>query len=81
MTDKPSISNERLSIVNGVDVAGEDGILVFLRSDSAKDVMSTSKIIAVSKIIDEIMRQVQKGGPEIRYGHKGSFKRGLCRSY
>jgi protein pelota len=70
MTDKPSISNERLLIVNGVDVAGEDGILVFLRSDSAKDVMSTSKIVAVSKIIDEIMRQVQKGIPKYAMGMK-----------
>ena len=70
MTDKSSISNERLLIVNGVDVAGEDGILVFLRSDSAKDVMSTSKIVAVSKIIDEIMRQVQKGIPKYAMGMK-----------
>ena len=49
MTDKPSISNERLSIVNGVDVAGEDGILVFLRSDSAKDVMSSVKLLLFQK--------------------------------
>jgi protein pelota len=60
-TNKPPISHERLAIVNGVDVAGEDGILVMLRSDAAKDVMSSSKIVAVSKIIDEVMRQVQKG--------------------
>jgi protein pelota len=60
-TNKPPIRHDRLSIVNGVDVAGEDGIPVMLRSDAAKDVMSSSKIVAVSKIIDEVMRQVQKG--------------------
>jgi protein pelota len=61
ITNKPPISHDRLSIVNGVDVAGEDGIPVMLRSDAAKGVMSSSKIVAVSKIIDEVMRQVQKG--------------------
>ena len=70
LTDKPAFESERLSIVNGVDVAGEDGILVFLRSDSAKDVMNTSKIVAVSKIIDEIMRQVQKGIQKYAMGIK-----------
>lgn len=70
LADKPAFGGERLSIVNGVDVAGEDGILVFVRSDPAKDVMSTSKIIAVSKIIDEIMRQVRKGITKYAMGIK-----------
>jgi protein pelota len=53
------------TVVDGVDVAGEDGIYVFLRSAAMKDVMSSSKLAAVSSILDEIMYLVHKS--EIKF--------------
>jgi protein pelota len=52
---------EQVSIVDGVDVAGEDGIFVFLRSSSMKEAMYSSKLSMVSSILDEIMHLVHKG--------------------
>ena len=53
------------AIVDGVDVAGEDGIYVFLRSPALKEAMSSSKLAAVSSILDEVLRLVHKG--ELKY--------------
>lgn len=58
------------SVIDGVDVAGEDGILVFIRSSAIKEVMSSSKISIVSNIIDQIMIQVNKGEQKYAMGFK-----------
>ncbi|MDQ6668142.1 MAG: mRNA surveillance protein Pelota, partial [Thermoproteota archaeon] len=49
-TEKYRFDKEKLTIVDGVDVAGEDGIYVFLRSSALKEAMSSSKLAAVSSI-------------------------------
>ncbi|HET7642489.1 MAG TPA: mRNA surveillance protein Pelota [Nitrososphaeraceae archaeon] len=59
--DKKSTFKNNVTIIEGVDVAGEDGIMVFLRSSSLKEVMGTSKISIVSSILDNIMLQVNRG--------------------
>ena len=48
-------------VLEGIDVAGEDGIYVFLRSSAMKEVMKTSKLASVSHIVDETMSLVSKG--------------------
>ena len=58
----------KVSIIDGVDVAGEDGILVFLRSSSIKESMSSSKLATVSSILEEIMRLVQRGEKKYSMG-------------
>ncbi|HYZ51397.1 MAG TPA: mRNA surveillance protein Pelota [Nitrososphaeraceae archaeon] len=62
---KHQFNKELISVVDGVDVAGEDGIFVFLRSPAMKESMHSSKLATVSSILDEIMRLVHKG--EIKY--------------
>lgn len=65
INSKELLEKDRFTTVDGVDVAGEDGIYVFLRSSAMKDVMSSSKLAAVSSILDEIMHLVQKS--EIKF--------------
>jgi protein pelota len=65
INSKELLEKNMFTTVDGVDVAGEDGIYVFLRSSAMKDVMSLSKLAAVSSIMDEIMYLVQKS--EIKF--------------
>src|ERR1044072_8116839 len=62
---KYQFSKEQNSVIEGVDVAGEDGIFVFLRSPAMRESMYSSKLARVSSILDEIMRLVHKG--EMKY--------------
>ena len=55
-------------VLEGIDVAGEDGIYVFLRSTAMKEVMKTSKLASVSFIVDEIMSLVSKGENKFAIG-------------
>ena len=55
-------------VLEGIDVAGEDGIYVFLRSTAMKGVMKTSKLASVSSIVDEIMSLVSKGENKFAIG-------------
>lgn len=55
-------------VLEGIDVAGEDGIYVFLRSSAMKEVMKTSKLASVSHIVDETMSLVSKGENKFAIG-------------
>lgn len=55
-------------VLEGIDVAGEDGIYVFLRSSAMKEAMKTSKLASVSYIVDEIMSLVSKGENKFAIG-------------
>jgi protein pelota len=68
LVDKQKLERGNISIIDGVDVAGEDGIFVFLRSSAIKEVMSSSKLATVSSILDEIMRLVHKGDAKYAMG-------------
>ena len=45
----------QIKIVEGVDSGGEDGIHIFTKSESMKEIMSDSKLAKVSEIIDQVM--------------------------
>lgn len=62
---KHQFEKDNVSIIDGVDVAGEDGIFVFLRSPVIKESMSSSKLATVSSILDKVMLFVQRG--EMKY--------------
>jgi protein pelota len=49
------------SVIEGIDVAGEDGVLVFVRSPRMKEVMENSKISKVLSMLDDIMIFVSRG--------------------
>jgi len=62
------ISKDKIMLVDGVDVAGEDGIFVFLRSQSMKQVMSSSKLATVSLMLDQVMLMVNRGEKKFAMG-------------
>jgi protein pelota len=65
LVEKQHFEKDRISVIDGVDVAGEDGVFVFLRSQAIKESMSSSKLAIISSILDEIMLLIHKG--ETRY--------------
>jgi protein pelota len=67
---KRSGYKDMATVIDGIDVAGEDGVMVFLRSSSLKEVMSSSKISFVSAILDNIMLQVSRGEEKYVMGFK-----------
>jgi protein pelota len=67
-TEKFRFEKEKLIVIDGVDVAGEDGIYVFLRSSALKQAMSSSKLASVSSILDEVLKLVHKGEPKYAMG-------------
>ena len=48
LVEKHKLEKGKVSLIDGVDVAGEDGIFVFLRSPAIKEAMSSSKLATVS---------------------------------
>ena len=68
LVEKHKLEKGKVSLIDGVDVAGEDGIFVFLRSPAIKEAMSSSKLATVSSILDEIMCLVHKGDAKFAMG-------------
>jgi protein pelota len=67
---KSEIPKEGIRVVEGVDVAGEDGIFVFLRSAAMKEALGASKLAAVSALLDQVMLMVNKGEAKYSMGLK-----------
>jgi protein pelota len=67
LVEKKRFEKDKITIIDGVDVAGEDGVFVFLRS-YAKEAMRLSKLTTVSSILDEIMYLVYKGEAKYAIG-------------
>lgn len=70
LVERQELARDKVQVVEGVDVAGEDGVFVFLRSPAMKDAMSASKLAAVSSILDQIMIMVNKGEAKFAMGLK-----------
>jgi protein pelota len=68
LVSKGNILKDRVQVVDGVDVAGEDGIFVFLRSAAMREVMSASKLAAVSSMLDKVMWMVNGGEAKFAMG-------------
>lgn len=68
--DRYGLPRERAQVVDGVDVAGEDGVFVFLRSLAMKDAMSASKLATVSAMLDRVMLMVNRGENKYAVGLK-----------
>jgi protein pelota len=68
LVGRQDIPKDRVQVVDGVDVAGEDGIFVFLRSPAMKDAMSSSKLASVSSMLDRMMLMVNKGEAKFAMG-------------
>jgi protein pelota len=65
---RQEVPKDRVQVVDGVDVAGEDGIFVFLRSPAMKEAMSASKLASVSSMLDKVMLMVNRGEGKFAMG-------------
>lgn len=65
---RQEVPKDRVQVVDGVDVAGEDGIFVFLRSAAMKEAMGASKLSTVSAMIDRVMLMVNRGEGKFAMG-------------
>ena len=63
-----NVGKSKIIVVDGVDVSGQDGIYVFLRSDMIKDVIGSSKIAIVSSMLKETMRRVNTNDTRVAMG-------------
>lgn len=68
--DRNGLPKERAQVVDGVDVAGEDGVFVFLRSPAMKEAMSNSKLATVSAMLDRVMLMVSRNENKFAMGLK-----------
>jgi len=66
---KTSIGQKhKIQVIEGIDSGGEDGIYIFTKSESMKEIMSDSKLAKVSSIIDEIMFRANKKSRKFTMG-------------
>jgi protein pelota len=65
---RQEVPKDSVQVVDGVDVAGEDGIFVFLRSPAMKEAMSASKLASVSLLLDRVMLMVNRGEAKFAMG-------------
>ncbi|HEU4605250.1 MAG TPA: mRNA surveillance protein pelota [Nitrososphaera sp.] len=68
LVGRQEVPKDRVQVVDGVDVAGEDGIFVFLRSPAMKEAMSASKLATVSAMLDRVMLMVNRGEAKFAMG-------------
>ena len=60
--------NHQIKVVEGIDSGGEDGIHIFTKSKSMKEVISNSKLAKVSDIIDQVMFLANKKSRKFTMG-------------
>jgi len=66
--------DHKVQTVEGIDSGGEDGILVFTKSESLQSIMSESKLAKVSAIIDEVMILANKKSNKFTMGFEETKK-------
>jgi protein pelota len=62
-----------IQIVDGIDSGGEDGIYVFTKSQTMREIMSDSNLAKVSSIIDEVMVLANKKSKKFTMGFDETF--------
>jgi len=63
----------KIQVVEGIDSGGEDGIYIFTKSQTMKEIMSDSNLAKVSSIIDEIMLLANKKSGKFTMGFDETF--------
>jgi protein pelota len=74
LSQTPIGKKHKVSVVEGIDSGGEDGIYTFIKSEAMKQVMAKSKLAKVSGIIDEIMLRVNKKSNKFTMGFDETTK-------
>ena len=62
-----------IQIVEGIDSGGEDGIYVFTKSQTMKEIMSDSNLAKSSSIIDEVMVLANKKSRKFTMGFEETY--------
>jgi len=62
-----------IKVVEGVDSGGEDGIYLFTKSQTMKEIMSESNLAKASSIIDEVMVLANKKSRKFTMGFDETF--------
>jgi protein pelota len=62
-----------IQIVEGIDSGGEDGIYIFTKSQTMKEIMSDSNLAKASSIIDEVMVLANKKSRKFTMGFDETF--------
>ena len=62
-----------IQIVEGIDSGGEDGIYVFTKSQTMKEIMSDSNLAKSSSIIDEVMILANKKSRKFTMGFEETY--------
>ena len=68
LKEKEPTINRNITLIEGIETSGQDGFYVFLRSDAMKEILANSKIAMVSKILDNVMHQINKGEKKFAIG-------------
>jgi len=63
----------KVQVVEGIDSGGEDGIYIFTKSKTMKEIMSDSNLAKVSSIIDEVMLLANKKSSKFTMGFDETF--------
>ncbi len=63
----------QVQVVEGIDSGGEDGIYIFTKSQTMKEIMSDSKLAKASSIIDEVMLLANKKSRKFTMGFDETF--------
>jgi len=71
---KSQTQKYKIQVVDGIDSGGEDGIYIFTKSQTMKEIMSESKLAKVFSIIDEIMIMANKKSRKFTMGFEETFK-------
>ena len=62
-----------IKVVEGIDSGGEDGIYIFTKSQSMKEIMSDSNLSKVASIIDEVMVLANKKSRKFTMGFDETY--------
>ena len=68
-----NVQKFKIQVVEGIDSGGEDGIYIFTKSQTMKEIMSDSKLAKVSSIIDEVMLLANKKSRKFTMGYDETF--------
>ncbi len=71
---KSQTQKYKIQVVEGIDSGGEDGIYIFTKSQTMKEIMSESKLAKVFSIIDGIMIMANKKSRKFTMGFTETFK-------
>lgn len=70
----PTLKLHKIHVIDGIDSSGEDGIYTFIKSETMKQTLTSSKMSKVSSIIDEVMLRANKKSKKFTMGFEETKK-------